>query len=66
MCKIINASDLRNRTDEELGVLFRIVSQKLAQTEVGLDARRNMLASLENISHAISARWAQHLKPPGC
>lgn len=66
MCKIITVSDFKNRTDQELHVLFQIISKKLAACEPGSETQRNMLASLENIKNAISLRRAQKLKPPGC
>lgn len=66
MCKIITVSDLQNQSDEDLRILYRIVSEKLAQSEPGSDTRRTMRASLENIQYAITARRVRKPKPPGC
>ena len=65
MCTIITASELQHRTDQELKVLFRKVSENLACSEPGSEARRVALASLENIARTMAARRALRFKPPG-
>ncbi|MCB0376829.1 MAG: hypothetical protein KDD04_13005 [Sinomicrobium sp.] len=44
--------ELEHRSEAELSALFRQVSEALTVTEKGSTARRNALASLENISRA--------------
>lgn len=56
MFKIITAADLQGRTLTELQSLYRMVQQELAASATGSAARRNALASLENISRAIAQR----------
>jgi hypothetical protein len=54
--KIITASDLANKNLSQLGFLYRMISEELAQTEPCSSERANMLASLTIISRAIAAR----------
>ncbi len=56
MSRIITASELQNRSLTELQALYRTVQQELAASAPGSAARRNALASLENISRAIAQR----------
>jgi hypothetical protein len=53
--KLITASELANKTLSQLIVLYRMISDALAQTEPCSSERANMIASLENISRAIAA-----------
>ena len=66
MKKIITTLELQKHSDSELSILFREVSQDLAQSEPDSPERRNALASMENINRAMHKRRGQHLKPPGC
>lgn len=65
MCTIITASELQHRTDQELSVLFRKVSENLAQSEPGSEAHRAAIASLENIARTMTVRRSLRFKPPG-
>ena len=69
MCRIITASELNNKTSNELSALFYKVSQAVAKSEPGSPERRNALASLENISRAMRSCHTTphypHPKPPG-
>lgn len=65
MCTIITASELQHRTDQELKVLFRKVSEGLAQSEPGSEAQRVAVASLENIARTMTVRRSLRFKPPG-
>jgi len=58
MCKIITETALQPLTIEELRSLFNQVSRELLCSEPGTQARRNALASLEIIQHAMSVRMA--------
>lgn len=53
--KLITAYELSTKTLSQLCVLYKMLSEELAQTEPCDPNRSNMLASLENISRAISA-----------
>lgn len=64
MRKIITPSELNHHSESGLSALFRQVSQELAGTKPGSTARRNALASLENIQRAQAKRRAQRPKPP--
>ena len=68
MCRIITASELSNKTGNELSALFHKVSQQVASSEPDSPDRRNALASLENISRAMCSRLNtpsySHPKPP--
>ena len=44
MCRIITTSELQQRTEQELRVLFRKASKQLAQSEPGSNERRTSLA----------------------
>jgi hypothetical protein len=48
--KLISNHELQQRSESELSILFRKVSEGLARTSRGSPERRNALASLENIS----------------
>ena len=50
--KLISSYELAHRTEPELAALFGQVSKILTLTEEESAARRNALASLENISRA--------------
>ena len=52
--KIITATELQGRSLTGLHRLCRAVEQELAQSAAGCTARRDALASLENISRAIA------------
>jgi len=54
--RLITASELANKTLSQLNVLYRMISEKLAETEPDSIDRANMIASLANISRAIAAR----------
>lgn len=56
MCKIITTAELQYRSLAELQALYRKVQQELAISAPGSAARRNALASLENIGRAIAQR----------
>jgi hypothetical protein len=66
MCQIITPSELQHRTDQELSVLFQLVSQRLTRSEPGSPERHAAFASLENISRTMAARRSLRFKPPGC
>lgn len=53
--RLISNSELAKRSERELSALFGEVSRKLVRTERGSPARRNALATLENINRA---RWS--------
>ena len=54
--KLISAAELANKNLSHLSFLYRMISEELAQTEPCDIERENMIASLENISRAITAR----------
>ena len=54
MFKLITTAELANRTLPELRSLYRITFNELARSKYGSSERRNALASLENISRAIT------------
>lgn len=66
MRRIITISELQRRTEQELSVLFRKASERLAQSEPGSHERRTSLANLENITRVLSAHRSMAFKPPGC
>lgn len=66
MCRIITTSELQQRTDQELSVLFRKASKRLAQSEPSSSERRTNLANLKNIARTLEARRSMKFKPPGC
>lgn len=64
MCRIITTSELQQRTEQELSVLFRKASEQLAQSEPGSHKHRSAVANLENIAraecasfHDVQAAW---------
>ena len=57
--RLITETELSGRTDVELAVLFQVVSQALAAAKPGTPARRNVIASLQNIS---SVRASRHYR----
>jgi hypothetical protein len=50
--KLISNFELHRRSETELSILFRQVSEGLVRTTRHTPERRNALASLENISRA--------------
>lgn len=60
--KLISSYELERRTEPELAALFGQVSKILTITAQESAARRNALASLENISRA----RINHLNRPRC
>jgi hypothetical protein len=54
--KLITALELANKSLSELLILYRMISEELAQAEPGSSERENMIASLASISRAITAR----------
>ncbi len=60
--KLISNHELQRKCENELSALFRQVSQGLARTERHTAARRNALATLENIARA---RAQQLILRPG-
>jgi hypothetical protein len=52
----ITASELANKNLSQLSALYRMISERVAETEPDSIERANMIASLENISRAITAR----------
>lgn len=63
MSRIITAADLQGRTLTELQTQYRMVQQELTASAPGSAARRNGLASLENIGRAIARRRAFAPRP---
>jgi len=62
--RLITDTELTGRTDAELAVLFHMVAQALAAAKPGTPARRNVIASLQNISTAKAQRHYRR-KAPG-
>jgi hypothetical protein len=56
--RLITNMELNEYNEGELRMLFGLVSKALAQTERESAARRNGLASLENINRALVVRHA--------
>jgi hypothetical protein len=56
--RMVLHSELVALNENELSALFAEVSRKLARTEKGSAARRNALATLENINVAQAAKLA--------
>jgi hypothetical protein len=54
--KLITASELANKSLSQLQVLYRMISDELYETEPCSIERANMIASLEVISRAMTAR----------
>lgn len=63
MPKIVLPSDLQTFTLTELWGLHAKAERELTQSAAGSPARRNALASLENIRRAINLRAAQARGP---
>jgi hypothetical protein len=61
--RLITESELNDRTDFELAILFDMVAEALGRTEPGTPARRAIIASLQNISLARAALHGQCLTP---
>ena len=53
---LIVTKSLEYKNDNDLSSLFKVMTEKLAQTAEGSPERRNALASLENISRAMGSR----------
>jgi hypothetical protein len=58
--KLITTHELQKLTERELSALFCTVSQGLVRTRRQSPARRNALASLENISMARAVRMQSY------
>ena len=58
--KLISNHELQKRSESELSILFRKVSEGLVRTSRGSPERRNALASLENISWARAFVMSAH------
>ena len=58
--KLISNDELQKRSESELSILFRKVSEGLVRTSRGSPERRNALASLENISRARAFVMSAH------
>ena len=63
MTKIITWCQLRYLTLTELEALFRTLQIELGRTAPGSRERGIVLASLENIRHAMAARLTRQPKP---
>lgn len=61
MMKLMTAAELTAVTEIELSQLYRSVAQGLVLTQRNTAARRNALASLENIQLALNTRRAAKL-----
>jgi hypothetical protein len=59
--RLITAPELANKNLSQLSALYRMISEKLAETEPCSIERANMIASLANIARAIAAL---RIKPP--
>lgn len=55
--KLITRFELAAKNTQELHALFRKVSDELAASTAHSIARRNALASLENIQHELAERY---------
>ena len=54
--RLITSQELSQRTDQELQALFNSVSKALVLTNADTPARRNALATLENIERMRASR----------
>jgi hypothetical protein len=54
MNTLLTIAELQHRSETELRALFRQASQALARTAIGTPERRIGLATLENISRAMT------------
>jgi hypothetical protein len=62
--RLITDSELANRTDLELAILFQIASEALGRTRPGSPERQAAIASLQNIGRARSPRH-RRCRTPG-
>ena len=58
MIALFTTYELERLTDDELDELFSILNRLLVQTKAGTADRRNLLASLENITLVRNRRSA--------
>jgi len=58
--KLISNHELQKRSESELSILFRKVSEGLVRSSRGSPERRNALASLENISRTRAFVMSAH------
>lgn len=65
MNTIITQNELNGLTDQELGELHQLLTLLLAQAEPASQERRNILASLENVSRARDGMPALSNRPLG-
>ena len=66
MTDLITHHELATLTDAELHLLYQALQRQLAQSTAGSAARRNCLASLENLRREYNQRRARHYQPgPG-
>ena len=63
MSRLITAAELQNRTLFDLQTLYRKVQEELTRSPRGSAARRNALASLDNIVRAIARLRAYGPRP---
>lgn len=63
MMRLMTAAELAAVSESDLCRLYRSVAQGLVITEKNTAARRNALASLENITLAINTRRAVNFAP---
>lgn len=63
MMRLMTAAELTAVTESELSRLYRSVAQGLVLTQRNTVARRNALASLENIQLALNTRRAARPAP---
>lgn len=63
MSRIITAAELHTLSLSELQAMSARVHRELVRSAQGSAARRNALASLENIRRAIAAARVQRLRP---
>lgn len=63
MSKVITSAELQSRSAAALRAVFNQAQRELAASAAGSAARRNALASLENISRALRARLSAGPRP---
>lgn len=61
--RVITLTELTNRTDLEIAVLFHMASQALGRTTPGTAGRQAVIASLQNIGQARAVRHRQCTAP---
>jgi hypothetical protein len=61
--KLLTDTELARRSDCELAVLFQMAAEALARTAPDSPARRNVIASLQNISRERARRHLQGRTP---